>query len=150
MLESNLDIALPMTKDSFFLFSLYSRQPDVYKTEHIQLLQRMQTALQLTIDRLIAFDKIERLTEQLEREKNYLREEVKTTSNFEEIIGSSYKMLHVFDLVTQVAPVDTSVLLLGESGTGKELVACAIHNLSPRKDKLLVKVNCAALPCQFN
>jgi transcriptional regulator with GAF, ATPase, and Fis domain len=58
-------------------------------------------------------------------------------------------MLHVFDLVTQVAPVDTSVLLLGESGTGKELVARAIHNLSPRKDKLLVKMNCAALPANL-
>jgi formate hydrogenlyase transcriptional activator len=149
ILESNLDIALPVTNDSFFIFSLYSRKPDVYKTEHIQLLQRMQTALQLTIDRLIAFSEIERLTEQLEREKNYLREEVKTTANFEEIIGSSYKMLHVFDLVTQVAPVDTSVLLLGESGTGKELVARATHNLSPRKDKLLVKVNCAALPANL-
>ncbi|WP_205514644.1 sigma 54-interacting transcriptional regulator [Longitalea arenae] len=148
-LESNLDVSLPMTADSFFLFSFYSRRPQMYETEHIHLLQRMQTALQLTIDRLIAIDKIERLTEQLEREKNYLQEEVKTTSNFEEIIGSSYKMLHVFDLVTQVAPVDTSVLLLGESGTGKELVARAIHNLSPRKDKLLVKVNCAALPANL-
>ncbi|OQP68326.1 sigma 54-interacting transcriptional regulator [Niastella populi] len=148
-LESNLDIALPLTKGSIFLFSFYSRRPDTYKTEHIQLLQRLQNALQLTIDRLIAFAEIERLTEQLEREKNYLREEVKTTANFEEIIGSSYNMLRVFDLVTQVAPVDTSVLLLGESGTGKELVARAIHNLSPRKDKLLVKVNCAALPANL-
>ncbi|HEX6431836.1 MAG TPA: sigma 54-interacting transcriptional regulator [Niastella sp.] len=148
-LHSNLDIAMLMPRDGFFLFSLYSRQPDAYKTEHVQLLQRLQPALQLTIDRLIAFDEIERLTEQLKREKNYLQEEVKITSNFEEIIGSSYKMLHVFDLVTQVAPLDTSVLLLGESGTGKELVARAIHNLSPRKDKLLVKVNCAALPANL-
>jgi transcriptional regulator with GAF, ATPase, and Fis domain len=148
-LESNLDIALPLTSHNSFLFSFYSRRPDTYKTEHVQLLERLQNALQLTIDRLIAFSEIERLTEQLEREKNYLREEVKTTANFEEIIGSSYKMLRVFDLVTQVAPVDTSVLLLGESGTGKELVARAIHNLSPRKNKLLVKVNCAALPANL-
>jgi transcriptional regulator with GAF, ATPase, and Fis domain len=89
------------------------------------------------------------LSEQLNREKTYLQEEVKTTSNFEEIIGTSHSLLHVFDAVTQVASLDTSVLLLGESGTGKELVARAIHNLSPRKNKLLVKVNCAALPANL-
>jgi transcriptional regulator with GAF, ATPase, and Fis domain len=147
--NSNLDVPLAMTGDRLFLFSFYSRREDAYTHEHLDLVKRLLATLTLSIDRLLAFEEIERLTEQLKRERNYLQEEVKTSSNFEEIIGSSYKMLHVFDLVTQVAPVDTSVLLLGESGTGKELVARAIHNLSPRKDKLLVKMNCAALPANL-
>jgi transcriptional regulator with GAF, ATPase, and Fis domain len=148
-LQSNFVMPLNMTRDGIFIFSFYSRRPDAYTTEHLHLLQRLQPSLELTIDRLLAFDEIKKLSEQLNREKTYLQEEVKTTSNFEEIIGTSHSLLHVFDSVTQVASLDTSVLLLGESGTGKELVARAIHNLSPRKNKLLVKVNCAALPANL-
>src|SRR6185312_409153 len=65
---------------------------------------------------------------------------------FEGIIGNSHLLLNVFDQISQVAPFDTSVLILGESGTGKERIADVIHNRSPRKGKPLVKVNCAALP----
>jgi transcriptional regulator with GAF, ATPase, and Fis domain len=68
------------------------------------------------------------------------------TTDFEGIIGKSPRLLNIFDLITQVAPVDTSVLILGESGTGKERVADCIHQLSARKNKPFVKVNCAALP----
>jgi transcriptional regulator with GAF, ATPase, and Fis domain len=148
-LQSNFVMPLNMTRDGVFIFSFYSRRPDAYTTEHLHILQRLQPSLELTIDRLLAFDEIKKLSEQLNREKTYLQEEVKTTANFEEIIGTSHSLLHVFDSVTQVASLDTSVLLLGESGTGKELVARAIHNLSPRKNKLLVKVNCAALPANL-
>jgi transcriptional regulator with GAF, ATPase, and Fis domain len=148
-LQSNFVMPLNMTRDGIFIFSFYSRRPDAYTTEHLHILQRLQPSLELTIDRLLAFDEIKKLSEQLNREKTYLQEEVKTTANFEEIIGTSHSLLHVFDSVTQVASLDTSVLLLGESGTGKELVARAIHNLSPRKNKLLVKVNCAALPANL-
>ncbi|QEC40280.1 sigma 54-interacting transcriptional regulator [Pseudobacter ginsenosidimutans] len=148
-LNSNLYVPLTMANGEIFFFSFLNRREDAYTSEHLDLVERLQATLTLSIGRLLAFEEIERLTEQLKREKSYLQEEVKTSSNFEEIIGSSYKMLRVFDLVTQVAPVDTSVLLLGESGTGKELVARAIHNLSSRKDKLLVKMNCAALPANL-
>ncbi len=68
------------------------------------------------------------------------------TQGFEGIVGKSPLLLNVFDLITQVAYSDTSVLILGESGTGKERIADCIHNLSPRKNKPFVKVNCAALP----
>jgi transcriptional regulator with GAF, ATPase, and Fis domain len=68
------------------------------------------------------------------------------TPGFEGIIGNSHLLLTVFDQMAQVAPFDTSVLILGESGTGKERIADYIHHLSPRKGKALVKVNCAALP----
>src|SRR5213079_1452000 len=71
---------------------------------------------------------------------------VTTPEGFEGIIGKSHLLLNIFDHITQVAPSDTSVLILGESGTGKERIASCIHNLSSRKMQRLVKVNCAALP----
>lgn len=85
----------------------------------------------------------------LEDEKRYLKEEIDITHNYTEIIGESLQMQKVFRLMTQVAQSDSTVLLLGETGTGKELVARAIHNSSPRRNKLMVKVNCAALPANL-
>jgi PAS domain S-box-containing protein len=82
----------------------------------------------------------------LEAQNVYLQEEIKGTHNFEELIGSSLTLKKVLKNVERVAPTDSTVLITGETGTGKELIARAIHNLSPRKNKPLVKVNCAAIP----
>ncbi|EIJ41874.1 PAS domain S-box [Beggiatoa alba B18LD] len=88
---------------------------------------------------------VQRLKEQLQAENRYLQEEIKTEHNFEEIIGNSQPLQKVLRQVSQVAPTDACVLIQGESGTGKELIARAIHNRSPRKNKPLIKVNCAAI-----
>jgi formate hydrogenlyase transcriptional activator len=82
----------------------------------------------------------------LEAQNVYLQEEIKGAHNFEELIGSSSTLKKVLKNVERVAPTDSTVLITGETGTGKELIARAIHNLSPRKKKPLVKVNCAAIP----
>ena len=82
----------------------------------------------------------------LEAQNVYLQEEIKVTHNFEELIGGSTSLKKVLKNVERVAPTDSTVLITGETGTGKELIARAIHNLSPRKGRLLVKVNCAAIP----
>ncbi len=82
----------------------------------------------------------------LEAQNVYLQEEIKGSHNFEELIGASISLKKVLKNVERVAPTDSTVLITGETGTGKELIARAIHNLSPRKDKPLVKVNCAAIP----
>ena len=82
----------------------------------------------------------------LEAQNVYLQEEIKGAHNFEELIGSSSTLKKVLKNVERVAATDSTVLITGETGTGKELIARAIHNLSPRKDKPLVKVNCAAIP----
>jgi formate hydrogenlyase transcriptional activator len=94
-------------------------------------------------------EEISRYKEQLEEEKLYLQEEVSSGSTFSDIIGNGVEMQKVFHQLSQVSFANSTVLLLGETGTGKELIARAIHNSSPRKDKLMVKVNCAALPANL-
>lgn len=91
-------------------------------------------------------DEIDNYKQQLEEEQVYLKEELQSNQNYGEIIGESMQMRETFRMITQVAPSDSTVLILGETGTGKELIARALHNNSPRHNKLMVKVNCAALP----
>ncbi len=89
---------------------------------------------------------LEQATDRLEAENVYLRQEIELTHGFDDIVGQSDAVLRSLQLVEQVAPTRTPVLVHGETGTGKELVARAIHELSDRCDRPLVKVNCAALP----
>jgi formate hydrogenlyase transcriptional activator len=84
--------------------------------------------------------------ERLQQQNRYLQEEIKSEYNFDEIIGNSPALRATLAKVRQVAPTDSTVLILGETGTGKELVARAIHNISDRRERPLIKVNCAALP----
>ncbi len=93
-----------------------------------------------------ALEEIRRLQEQLQQEIVYLRQEVKFNQGHAHIVGQSPAILRVLAQVEQVAPTASSVLLLGETGTGKELFATAIHELSPRRNRPMVRVNCAAIP----
>ncbi len=145
-LQSSLVMPIQIGSNDAFGITFLSRKPDTYRSSHLSLLERLEQPIVLMLERVLAFEEVARLSEQLQREKTYLQEEVKTSANFEEIIGRSQSLLRVFDQISQVAYTDTTVLVLGESGTGKELIARAIHNLSSRKDKILVKINCAALP----
>jgi len=89
---------------------------------------------------------IERLNRRLRRENVYLQEEIRTERHADEIVGASPGMRRALEAVEQVAPLGSTVLLLGETGTGKELLARAIHDYSPRRERPLVRLNCAALP----
>jgi formate hydrogenlyase transcriptional activator len=93
-----------------------------------------------------AFSEIETLKDRLEAENSYLRQEIILKHRFADILGQSDGLKYVLYRAEQVAPLNTTVLILGETGTGKELIAAAIHDLSPRKDRPLITVNCAALP----
>lgn len=93
-----------------------------------------------------ALSKIRKLKDQLQQENIYLRQGIELTHKHGEIVGKSNPIKYVLSQAEQVAETNSTVLILGETGTGKELLARAIHNLSPRKDRPMIKVNCATLP----
>jgi len=93
-----------------------------------------------------AFEEIQRLKSQLEQQNAYLQEEVVEAKAFGDLVGQSAALGHIVSQIDLVAPTDASVLILGETGTGKELVAREIHRRSQRKDRPLVRVNCASIP----
>jgi len=100
-------------------------------------------------ERMRAEKELLQLKDQLHEENIYLREEIQVEHNFNEIIGNSAALRYILFRVEQIASVNTTVLLLGETGTGKELIAHAIHNTSSRKERPLIKVNCATLPAHL-
>ncbi|MBD0316228.1 MAG: sigma 54-interacting transcriptional regulator [Nitrospiraceae bacterium] len=109
-------------------------------------LQLIATQIAYAIDHVKAYDQINRLRQQLARHNEYLAEELKLSHSFDAMIGTTRAFRHVLRHVEAVAPTATTVLLTGETGTGKELMARAIHDLSPRRDKPFIRINCAALP----
>lgn len=113
------------------------------------ILKGIGAQISIAIANIMANEKILAYKKQLEVENDYLKEQIKTIYNFSEIVGNGEEMQKVYRLMSLVAESNTTVLVLGETGTGKELIARAIHNASPRKDKLMVKVNCAALPANL-
>jgi len=93
-----------------------------------------------------ALSEIQTMKDQLEVENIYFRQEIKMKHQLDHILGQSDGLKYVLYRAEQVAPTNTTVLILGETGTGKELIAAAIHDMSPRKERPLITVNCAALP----
>jgi formate hydrogenlyase transcriptional activator len=117
-----------------------------YSESTAEFLQEAANQVALALENMRSYEEITTLKGRLEKENIYLQEEICREHNFEEIVGNSPALKEVLHAVAQVAPTDTTVLIQGETGTGKELIARAIHNLSPRKGKAFVKVNCAAIP----
>lgn len=129
-----------------FQYFFYSKQPGIFNNEHIQLLNNLSASLTKLGEKLM-FNNEQPLTSSgLHGNRLYSQIESVTHPGFRNIIGKHHLLLAALDLTAQVAPYNTSVLILGESGTGKEKVAQSIHLLSSRKSGPFIKVNCAAIP----
>src|SRR6202012_45376 len=131
---------------TFGTLNLASRRPDGFAPADIELVQQVASQIAIAVENAIAYKKIDALKAKLAEEKLYLEEEIRSAYNFEEIVGDSPAIRRVMAQVELVAPAGSTVLILGETGTGKEVIARAVHNLSPRKERTFVKVNCAAIP----
>ncbi|MBO2011586.1 sigma 54-interacting transcriptional regulator [Hymenobacter negativus] len=144
-------ICVPITLKNNSVASLLvaSKTAFAFTAHDMRTMQSLGEQVALGLENLLAFERIQLLSEQLERENRYLVEEIKISQTFGEIVGTSPAMLNIFNSIGQVAPTDYTVLVLGETGTGKELIARAVHNVSKRKDRTMIKVNCAALPAQL-
>jgi len=149
-------VALRNEMEDIGVFVLFADDEDDFNEHHLNIIQGVSYQLSIAVSNLLAKQKIEqqileieKYKQQLVEENLYLQSEIETAYNYSEIVGGSKEMHQVFHMVSQVASSDTTVLILGETGTGKELIARAIHNSSLRKDKLMVKVNCAALPANL-
>lgn len=135
-------LSFPMQRENGenVVFRFYGRREDTYNAEHLVLLQHLQPTLTKIIEVRAGGERSNDST----HGGNH-----SNAAGFEGIIGTNHLLLNVFDYVTQVAPFDTVVLIQGESGTGKERIADCIHNLSSRKGKPFVKINCATLPANL-
>jgi len=123
-----------------------SFREDAFPESDQELLGHIANQVAIAVENALAYREIETLKNKLTEEKLYLEEEINTANNFEEVIGSSPALKRILKQVATVAPTDSTVLIQGETGTGKELIARAIHNLSERRARTLVKLNCAAIP----
>jgi formate hydrogenlyase transcriptional activator len=123
-----------------------SLRDSAWQQEDMDLLGQVAPQVAIAVENALAFEEIARLRNRLAQEKLYLEDEIRTEINFEEIIGESPALRALLRQVETVAPTDSTVLIGGETGTGKELIARAIHNLSTRRDRTFVKINCAAIP----
>src|SRR5207237_3419730 len=119
---------------------------DAFGAEEIELLGEVAKQIAIAVENAEAYRQISELKERLAKEKLYLQEEIRTEHDFEEIVGESAALRRVLKEVETVAPTDSTVLIRGETGTGKELIARALHDLSPRRERTFVKINCAAIP----
>ena len=126
--------------------SVVSMQEEAFTDDDAKLFSWIGNQVALAVANSIAYQEISSLKDRLAKEKLYLQEEIQTSYNFEEIVGDSRALKLVLKEVQTVAATDSTVLVLGETGSGKELVARALHNLSNRRERTFVKLNCAAIP----
>ena len=145
-LQSAVCVPLVRGDRALGTLNVASMRDAAFAPHDVELLTQIGNELAIAVENALAFRQIEELKDKLAEEKLYLEDEIRTEYDFEEIVGESQSLKRALRDVETVAPTDSTVLIQGESGTGKELIARAIHNLSARRERTLVKVNCAAIP----
>jgi formate hydrogenlyase transcriptional activator len=139
---------LPLTTAQRRLGALVftSKQVAIYDGSDLPFLQLVANQVAVAVGNALAWEEIKALKDKLAAEKTYLEEEVRTEHDFGDIVGENAALRTILKQVEKVAPTESTVLICGETGTGKELIARALHDLSPRKGRTFVKLNCAAIP----
>jgi formate hydrogenlyase transcriptional activator len=145
-LNSFCDLPLISRKRLLGVLAVARREENTFDEDQVNFLTQVASQVAIAIENAIVYGEVAELKDKLAQEKLYLEDEIRGEMDFEGIVGQSSGLRHVLSLVETVAPSDSTVLLLGETGTGKELIARAVHDRSRRKDRTLVKLNCAAIP----
>ncbi len=139
-------LPLVIRNHSLGILALGRCDHNLYSQDEIEFLTQVASQLAITIENAAVRGELEKLKSDFEEELVGPGDEMRNDPHFEEIVGRSAALQHVLRQVEVAAPTDSGVLILGETGTGKELLARAIHNLSPRRDRPFIKLNCAAIP----
>jgi formate hydrogenlyase transcriptional activator len=145
-IQSLCYIPLTTRKGELGTLNLASKEANAFAPPDVGFLEQVAAQVAVALDNARSYREIAQLTDKLANEKLYLEEEIRSELNFEEIVGESPALKRVLSQARTVAPSDATVLILGNTGTGKELIARAIHRMSTRKDRVFVKLNCAAIP----
>ncbi len=144
-MRSGIRAPLVIGDDVFGEVAVASRMPRQFTEEMAGFLCELTPAIATAVANARAYARLEAAKDDFHQEALHLRDQIKEIHNPDELIGSSRAVEDIRSLIARVAPTEATVLILGETGTGKELVARGIHHLSARRDRALVKVNCAAL-----
>jgi formate hydrogenlyase transcriptional activator len=144
-IKSVCELPLTTARQRLGSLNFTSKQPSAYDAADLCFLQQVANQVAVAVENALAFQELTALKDQLGQEKAYLEEEVRT-ENFKEMVAVSAALREVLKKVETVAPTTATVLICGETGTGKELIARSLHDLSPRRERPLVKLNCAAIP----
>jgi formate hydrogenlyase transcriptional activator len=148
-LNSFCDLPLISRDRLLGILAVARRDENAFRPDEVAFLTQVANQVAIGVENALAYREIADLKDRLAQEKLYLESEIRHDRNvegIEGIVGESPTLRHVLNLVETVAPRDSTVLLLGETGTGKELIARAIHERSRRRERTLVKLNCAAIP----
>jgi len=143
-LKSACELPLIGRRGAVGVLGAFSRSERAFSEEEVAFLEQVARSVAIAVENAMDFESAMRERVHEKKRRLYLEEEI--CAEFGEIIGESPALKSALHLVSIVAPTDSSVLILGETGTGKELIARAIHNLSGRRERAFVKLNCAAIP----
>ena len=145
-LRAGISLPLLTNHGPIATMTLASRKENAFTESDVELMIQIAQQLAIAVENAMAFQQIAELKNKLAEEKLYLEDEIRSEFNFEEIVGESAALRRILQQLETVAATNSTVLILGETGTGKELIARAIHNLSPRRERTFVKINCSAIP----
>jgi hydrogenase-4 transcriptional activator len=123
---------------------LVARGNDRYRQEHWDLLESLRVPFNIALSNALRYEQAVELRDRLEEDNRALRRELRQDKDM--IIGARHGLRQVMEMVERVAPTDSPVLLLGETGVGKEVIATAVHDMSPRRNRTLLRLNCGAIP----